>query len=402
METIELDMLSDEFTADPDRIYADLRRNGGVHLVVGGRDPWVLVTRYGLGRAILADARFTKRLPDAYIAVSSSAGSGRSMLGSDPPEHTRLRATMAPLFSPAGMRRFAPGIARHASDAIDRVGERLSDDAAAPLRELVALPVTFAALADAIGVPEADLDRFHGWTRTILSPALTDEQQDQQASAMEHLRDFVTSALGRARTEPPTSSVLASLAHDHADDALNDDEAVTMVTLLIAAGYEGTANLVLNTIAACLTGGHWSGLSAGRVSAVDVVDEGLRYNAPVQRATLRVASTDVELDGTAFPRGTFVGVSLAAANHDPDRFDDPGAFRPRPGSSTGHLAFGHGIHRCLGAELAVVEARTVIAALAQAEPDLILAPGRELVEWSRTGFLRGPEELWVARGGPAS
>jgi cytochrome P450 len=402
-----LDISSAGYASDPYASYLKLRQEGAAHWIdSGGPDRWILVTRYDLGRAVLSDDRFSKRLPDRYIA----AGAERSMLGSDPPEHTRLRAAVATTFSGRNLAGRRNRIEEISARLLNGVVARLErpDPGYARLRGEYALPFTFGVLAEIIGVPADHQAEFHDWTVRMLSPATGEEAVAAQNDAVASLRDYVRTRVRHDREHPAgqeedeaTVPLLRVLASGHPDDALSETETVTMITLLLAAGYEGTANMILNGVAAFLTHPRqWRLLAGSPELAEAAVREVLRYDCPVQRATLRIATTDVELDGVKFPAGSLVGVSLASANHDETRFDDAGVFDiTRPPAA--HLAFSHGVHRCLGSALATLEGTVAFGQLARRLPDMRLHPGAGAIEWARTGFLRGPADITIARGGPS-
>jgi len=402
-----LDISSADYAADPYAHYRRLRELATAHWIdSGGPDRWILVTRYDVGRAILADERFSKRLPDRYVARSSGGGQGRSMLGSDPPEHTRLRGAVAAAFS-------AGSIAAH-RDRVEEISLRLVNDLTARLdspaigyarlREEYALPLAFSVLAEVIGIPPGKQADFHQWTTRMLSPARDEADLAALDEAISSIRDYVYS---RVRLEAKEAGdeqagpapVLRTLATDSSDRALSEAEIVTMVTLLLTAGYEGTANMILNGVAAFLASPpQWRLLVDAPTLAEAAVREVLRYDCPVQRATLRVATRDISVGGVSFAEGTLVGVSLAAANHDDKQFRRAEAFDiTRPPAA--HLAFGHGLHRCLGSSLAALEGAVAFRHLARYLPDMRLHPSAPGIEWCRTGFLRGPVDIVITRGG---
>jgi cytochrome P450 len=404
-EGAQLDITSAGYAEDPYGQYRRLREQAAAHwLGPPGADRWVLVTRYDLGRRVLADVRFSKHLPGRLTANSTSGGEGRSMLGSDPPQHTRLRAAVTATFAGRGIAARRERIAAISRRLLDDVVVRLDDPGAgvAELRADYALPLAFGVLAEIIGIPDDRRDDFHRWTVRMLSPAPTEADAAAQGDAIGNIRGYVrerVEAESRERGAADESApLLRSLAIDAGADALTETEIVTMITLILAAGYEGAANMILNGMAAFLTHPDQWKLLTGSPSLADAAaTEVLRYDCPVQRATLRVATEDVRLGEVVFEAGTLVGVSLASANHDLAAFADPEVFDiSRPPAP--NMAFSHGIHRCLGAALATTEGAVAFEQLATALPDLRLHPEAGPIRWCRTGFLRGPEEITVVRG----
>ena len=406
-EGATLDISSADYASDPYAHYRRLRAEGSALWVDNiGPDRWILVTRYDLGRAILADTRFSKRLPDRYIARSSGGGEGRSMLGSDPPEHTRLRAAVASTFSARSLAARRGRIEEISRGLLDDVAVRLDrpGTGCARLRAEYALPFAFRVLAEVIGIPPDHQAEFHEWATRMLSPARSETELAAQDEAVACIREYACErvrleAKAPAGADETTGPLLRALATDPSDDALSETEIVTMLTLLLAAGIEGAANMILNGMAAFLTHPRQWQLLVGSPALADAaVSEVLRYDCPVQRATLRVASRNIAIDGIDFTEGDLVGVSLASANRDERQFDDVDAFDITR-SPAAHLAFGHGVHRCLGASLAALEGAVAFGQYARYLPDIRLHPDFGVIEWCRTGFLHGPVDIIVTRDG---
>ncbi len=406
-EGAALDISSADYASDPYRHYSRLREEGPAWWIDNiGPDRWILVTRHDLGRAILADSRFSKRLPDKYIARSSGGGQGRSMLGSDPPEHTRLRAAVASTFSPRSLAALRGRIEEISRGLLDEVVARLDHPGIgyARLRGEYAFPFAFSALAEVIGIPPDHQAEFHEWATRMLSPARDEAELAAQDDAVARIREYACErvrleAKNPARADETSAPLLRALATDSTGDALSETEIVTMITLLLAAGLEGPANMILNGMAAFLTHPEqWQLLVGSPALAATAVGEVLRYDCPVQRATLRVASQDLVIDGIDFTEGSLVGVSLASANRDERQFGDVDTFdiTRQPAA---HLAFGHGVHRCLGASLASLEGTVAFGQLARRLPDIRLHPDFRVIEWCRTGFLHGPVDITITRDG---
>ncbi|SFP97536.1 Cytochrome P450 [Amycolatopsis arida] len=342
-----------------------------------GHEGW-LVTSYALARAVLADPRFSARSELRHSPVRRPRADdlgpgGRTppgfFIGMDPPEHTRFRRLLAGEFTVRRMDRLRPRI-----EAI--VGERLDAMAAAgPPVDLVpefALPVPSLVICELLGVPYADRDRFQRDSAALLRLDVTDEVA---TAAVRGLREYLRDLVRRLRAEPG-EDLLSALA---AGDRLTEDELVGIAFLLLVAGHETTANmLALGTFAAL---GEPDLLAAFRGSAEDVaaaVEELLRYLSIVHFGVSRTAKEDVELAGQRIRAGECVLAWLPAANRDPERFPDPD--RPEPArAGAGHLAFGHGVHQCLGQQLARMELRIGFTALFARFPGLRLAVPAEEV-----------------------
>ncbi|MFC5061827.1 cytochrome P450 [Actinomycetospora atypica] len=292
-----------------------------------------------------------------------------SVLGLDPPEHTRLRRLVAPAFTPARI------AARE--DLAVRVAERLVDAAARQGRfdlvAAVAVPLPVAIIADILGVPDADADAFAHWGRAVgagLGGVRSLRALHRLDRAVVELRALMADLLAHRRS--PDGTVLDVLA---AGDA-SRDEAVSLAVLLLLAGFETTSGLIGNGIAAMLGHGDpWRQLVDDPASvAAGVVEETLRYDPPVQ-FTARVPHVEVEVGTRTLAPDTTVLAMLGAAGRDPAVHADPDTFDPRRATAGEHLAFSGGVHYCLGAPLARLEARAAFAALATRIPRLRLLPG---------------------------
>ncbi len=297
-----------------------------------------------------------------------------SVLGLDPPEHTRLRRVVAPVFTPARI--------ADREDLAVRVAERLVDEAARKGRfDLVAdvaVPLPVAIIADILGVPDADAEAFAHWGRAVgagLGGVRSLPALHRLERAVVELRALMADLLDRRRRAGRAGAdgdVLDRLA---AED-VSDDEAISLAVLLLLAGFETTSGLIGNAVAAMLsTGGPWRQLvSDPPSSAAAVVEETLRYDPPVQ-FTARVPHVEVELGTRTLAPDTTVLAMLGAAGRDPAVHTDPDTFDPTRPTAAEHLAFSGGIHYCLGAPLARLEARVALDALAARMPRLRMLPG---------------------------
>jgi cytochrome P450 len=296
-----------------------------------------------------------------------------SVLGLDPPEHTRLRRLVAPVFTPARI------AARE--DLAVRLASRLVDDAARQGRfdlvSAVAVPLPVAIIADILGVPDADADAFAHWGRAVgagLGGVGSLRALHRLERAVVELRALVAGLLARRRAGRggADGDVLDRLA---AED-VSGDEAVSLAVLLLLAGFETTSGLIGNAVAAMLGAGDpWRQL-VGDPPAVApaVVEETLRYDPPVQ-FTARVPHVEVRLGTRTVAPDTTVLAMLGAAGRDPAVHTDPDTFDPARPTAAEHLAFSGGIHHCLGAPLARLEARVALDELATRMPRLRLLPG---------------------------
>ncbi|MFH9611172.1 cytochrome P450 [Streptomyces sp. NPDC017448] len=391
---VDLAALGEQFTRDPYPVYTALREEGPVHRVriPEGTDAW-LVVGYELGRDLLADQRLSKRWSRASPALGiGKVSAGTSMLSSDAPDHTRLRKLVAREFTARRMERLAPRVQEMTDGLLDAM--LAAPDRTADLVEALSFPLPMAVICELLGVPFLDREKFRTWSGQAVSsvdPAV-------RASSAEAMTGYITGLLADKRAEPG-EDLLSALIHtaDEDGDRLSGDELIGMVWLLLVAGHETTVNLITNGVHSLLT--HPDQLAALRAdfSLIDnAVEEILRFEGPVETPTYRFTTEPIEVGGVVIPGGgELVLVAMSDANRDPARYPD-GARFDITREARGHIAFGHGIHYCLGAPLARIEARTAIRSLLERCPGLRPAADPATLTW-RTGMLmRGPLSLPVA------
>ncbi len=326
-----------------------------------------LATGYSTARAVSSDPRFSSRyelmhypFPGAEFTEIPPAPVG-DLTGIDPPEHTRYRRLLAGKFTVRRMRELTARVERIATEHLDAM-ER--NGPVVDLVEAYAHPVPALMICELLGVPEAEREVFVWHAAAISDPSSTVEQQIEAVNA---LGEFVHE-LVLAKRAAPTEDILSDLTTTD----LTDAELAGLGGFLLAAGLDTTANMIgLGTFALLSNPGQAAALSAEPELADQAVEELLRYLS-IAHTGVRVALEDVELDGSLIKAGESVTVSLQAANRDPARFPDPDTLDLRR-RATGHLAFGHGIHQCLGQQLARVEMRVALPALFTRFPDLRLA-----------------------------
>jgi len=352
----------------------------------------LLVTRYADLRTVRADPRFSRAAKAAHDEprlVPDKVDGG--IMDLDPPEHTRLRRLVAKAFTVARVERLRPR-------AVD-VANRLLDGmiAAGPPADLVgafAVPLPGTLICELLGVPYPDQDRFGGWAGAFMSTTLLDPAQ--RAAALGELAGYIAGLVAARRAEPADDLLGALVTARDEDDRLSEAELIQLAITLLAAGYETTATEITNFVYVLRTQPEqWELLRARSDLISTAVEELLRY-APLTAATIlsRWATEDVPLSGGVVPAGPPVLASAEAANQDPAVFPDPArldlARSPNP-----HLAFGHGIHHCLGASLARMELQVALAALLDRLPGLTLAVDPDELVWKTGLVVRGPVALPV-------
>jgi cytochrome P450 len=403
-----------EFVTDPYPLYARLRERSPVR-----QDPlapvWV-ITRYAETMQMLRDPRFRKdpfageRLPPAareQLKVSDAAA-GRasaemvSMLFLDPPEHTRVRSIFTRAFTPRRLENLRPRIERITATLLERADSNArSGDGTFDLVRDLAYPLPVTVIAELLGFPPEDYEKIKKWSDEMadalaLNP--TPQAQARAYRAREEIRAYFNTVVASLREKPGEnliSALLSGEAYGERGERLNPDELFSNSILLLAAGHETTTGLIANGVLALLR--HPEQLRALRKHPHDLiesaVEEILRFDPPVQW-TSRVAGEDLIMAGQAISRGQIVLASVGAANRDPAVFPDPDRFDIRRADNK-HLSFGAGIHFCLGAALARMEAQIAIGTLLRQFPNLELA--QKKVKWRKGLTFRGVQALRLKR-----
>lgn len=322
----------------------------------------------------------------------------RNLLSVEPPEHTRLRKLVQPSFTASAIEKLRPGI----QALTDRLLDRIEADAAArgevaPNRtmELIAdfsyeLPVT--VICDMLGIPENDREQTRVWSENLLKP-INEEERDAIGQGIGEFITYLRELFVSKRAAPTDDLISQLLVAEVEGDKLTEDEVVAMVFILFVAGHVTTVNLIANGVFALLTNPEqaralWDDPSL----TVNAVEEVLRYYGPAETTTPRFAAADVEFNGQQIRKGDPMLIVLASANHDPARFADPETFDISRSDANRHIAFGKGIHACLGAPLARLEAQIAIATIFQRYPDLRLGAPVEEIAW-QSSFLRSLDGL---------
>ncbi|MEV4874470.1 cytochrome P450 family protein [Streptomyces cyaneofuscatus] len=393
-ELVDLAALGEEFTRDPYPVYAALRAKGPVHRVriPEGTHAW-LVVGYEAGRTLLADQRLSKQWAKASPALGvTKVSAGTSMLSSDTPDHTRLRRLVAREFTPRRMEQLTPRIQEMTDELLDRM--LAAPDQRADLVEALSYPLPMNVICELLGVPFLDRTAFREWSNQAVS-SVDASKRDSSTRAM---AAYLTGLLQDKRTRPG-EDLMSALIHtaDEDGDRLSADELMGMAWLLLVAGHETTVNLITNGVHNLLA--HPDQLAALRADfgLIDnAVEEILRFEGPVETPTYRFTTEPLDIDGTVIPGGgELVLVAMSDANRDPARYPDAARFDITR-DARGHIAFGYGIHYCLGAPLARIEARVAIRSLLERCPELRLTADPATLDW-RTGILmRGPLSLPVA------
>ncbi|OLF16192.1 cytochrome P450 family protein [Actinophytocola xanthii] len=389
------------FLADPYPTLARLREMAPVSVVdtEGGLPIWV-VLRYEDVRAALADPRFGQDVERAHqLAKQRVTGLELGadvvhMLNTDPPDHTRLRRLIQGAFTNRRVAAMRPMVERVARELLDGLAVRAVETPEdVDLVRDFAFPLPMMIVCELLGFPVEDRFDYRRWSTAILT-----HSELSFAEAMADMTAYLRDLLSRRR-ERPGEDILSDLLRAGDLGQISERETVAMVYLLLIGGHETTVNLVSTAVLALLRNPDQAAwLRADPARMPGAVEEFLRFESPVRMATLRFTTEPVSVDGVLIPADELVLISLAGANRDPARFPDPDRLLLDRGDA-GHLAFGYGIHRCLGALLGKLEAEIAIGGLLARFPGLALAVPEEDLPWRDTLMLRGLESLPVVLGG---
>ncbi|MEU0118618.1 cytochrome P450 [Streptomyces bobili] len=390
-EVIDLAEFGEEFRRDPHPVYARLRERGPVHRVrlpePDARHETWLVVGHAEARAALADPRLAKDGSRVGVTFLDEELIGKYLLTADPPQHTRLRALVSRAFTMRRVEELRPRIQQITDDLLDA----MLPHGRADLVDSLAYPLPITVICELLGIPEIDRTEFRKLSTEAVAPTSGAAEYD----AFVRLAGYLTELIEDKRAAGPTGDLLSDLIRTTAEDGdrLSPGELRGMAFVLLIAGHETTVNLITNAVHALLTHpGQLAGLRADTSLLDGAIEETLRFEGPVENATFRFAAEPLEIAGTPVARGDGVMIGLTAADRDGARFPAPDRFDIRR-DTRGHLAFGHGLHYCLGAPLARLEARTALRSLLDRAPGL--APDGPPGEWLPGMLMRGVRSLPV-------
>ncbi|MGM1058106.1 cytochrome P450 family protein [Saccharothrix sp. Mg75] len=395
-----LEVLGEEYYADPHAFHARLREEGAATEIVTprGSRAW-LVTRYDEARVALADPRFSKdyegfpevveksRVVEGGDVVAFEEALSRHMLNMDPPDHTRLRKLVTKAFTARRVEQLRERVQEITDELLDAVpaGEPVD------LVDALAFPLPITVICEMLDVPLDRRDEFREWSNVLVSGGVEPGDIEAAGKAM---GAYLYQLVEHKRANPGDDFFSALIHADEDGDRLDHLELISMAFLLLVAGHETTVNLIANGVHHLLR--HPDQLAALRADPsllAGAVEEVLRFESPVNQATLRYTTDDVELGDVVIPGDSLVLVSLLSANRDSGRFPDADRFDiTRPGG--GHLAFGHGIHFCLGAPLARLEGQIAIGTLVD-RFDVTPAADLDALPWRPGTLIRGLVRLPV-------
>jgi cytochrome P450 len=396
----DVDLLSRSFAQDPHCSYRRVREDGltrrhVVKTLATALHAWV-VTDYDDARALLADARLAKDVDGLIEAMERNrvhetdviARTPRSMLFSDPPDHTRLRKLVTHAFTTRRVERLRPWI----EDLTERLLDQVPDGEGFDLVDVIANALPILVIGQMLGVPQDRREDFRRWNGVLASlETSAEEKKVAHGLAFDYLRELI-----RDKRANPGDDMISALIAAEADGThLDEPELLASTFLLMNAGYETTAHMISSGVLTLLENPEQQRMLRADPSLLPgAIEEFLRYESPLNMATARYTAEPATVGEVTIPAGEVVFISLLAANRDPRRFPDPDVFDvARP--NRGHLSFGHGIHHCIGAPLARMEGQIVFSRMLARFPRWEAVVADSELEWKYSAQFRGLERLPV-------
>ncbi|KFA88079.1 cytochrome P450 [Archangium violaceum] len=394
--------LTPEVTLDPYPFYASLREAGPIPFVPSlMRGCYVLTRHEDIASVLKNPVLFSSKLMAPSAMMPREIGEDvlrffqveNNLLTSIPPLHTRLRGLVGRAFTPRRVAELEPRIREICGELLDTMLAREEFELVAEL----AAPLPVIVIAEMLGVePERRLD-FKRWSDDLLRTTAmmgASQELDRLRDSLLAFHAYLEAVVERRRREPRQDLISALLEASESEGGfLSTLDIMAFTRLLLVAGNETTTNLIGNGMVALLRHpSEWERLAADPSLLPNAIEEMLRYDSPAQ-ALVRLVMEDTELAGQALPKGSRVLLLLGAANRDPHRFPEPDRFDITR-EAQGHSSFGHGIHFCLGAPLARIEAKVVFEELFRRVRRVSFAPGQEgTIPWNQAFLIRGPKSL---------
>jgi cytochrome P450 len=392
---------------NPFPLFAAVRQLAPVHAVTlaDGHDAW-LVVGYDEARVALNEPRFSKDMHAALATGDGVVAEGlpgpsfaRHMLSVDPPDHSRLRRLVSTAFTPRRVEALRPRVQAIVDDLLDAIAAA-GPQARVDLVAGFAFPMPFTVICELLGVPQPDRAALGKGLIELLVPYSTPAEYAKAKAASDAVVGMLEALVEAKQADPGDDLVSGLISARDGDERLSTQELLSTIFQLIVAGHDTTASLIGNSIVALLENPvQLDELRSDPAKLATAVEELLRYDAPVPHSTFRYAVAPVDIGGVTIPAGAQVIICLAAANRDDTQYEAPEQL-DLSRAETRHLAFGHGIHHCLGAPLARMEGQIALGSLLRRFPELRLAVPASDLHWGHGDglVLRGLSELPVIAG----
>ena len=391
----EYDLYDPETVENPWEYYAALHEQAPVHTTSGGL---TMVASYDLCLEAVRDpvtfsSKFIQKMSGGTAGADGNYLGPETLLSNDPPEHTFFRKLVNKTFSPTRVKKMKPQIQTITDDLIAKI---LAGPARFDAMTEFAIPLPLTVIADQLGVPRADLDRFKIWSDATVVPIggmATTEELIASLPLVEELKTYLAERSQEA-IENPRDDMISDLVTAKLDGerSVVIKEVVSLLQQFLVAGNETTTNLIGATLMFLYQNpGEFEKLKADSGLLANAIEEALRLESPTS-GMWRVVTRDTELGGVPLAEGSMIMLRYAAANRDPNMFEDPDTFKIDRPNARDHLAFGMGIHFCPGAALAREETRIGLGALLERLPGLRLAPDNDF-KHTPSVLLRGLKRL---------
>ncbi len=387
------DLANPAFKANPWSFYTRLRAEAPVlRARIAGRSAW-LVSRYDDVVDLLKDERlsndWTARMPKVFLRFAGPLV--RNMLNSDPPDHTRLRALVQKAFTPRLVETMRDRIQRVCDDLLDAVPREGRVD----LVEAFALPLPLTVISDLLGIPGRDRLRFHSWSKHVVGGFGTLRALPRVVPSMWLVKRYLRRLVAHHREDPREDMVTELIRAEQEGDRLGPEELIAMIGGLLVAGYETTVSLIASGALALMQDPRQRDLWLRNPGLAEpAIEELLRFVSPLDMASPRIPREEHVIGSVRIPAGEPVIALLGSANHDESQFSNPDSLDLTRTPSK-HVAFGLGVHFCLGASLARLEGIIALTTLMSRFPGMRLADHPERPRWRRSLILRGLESLPV-------
>lgn len=390
MNIKSLDLFSQQFHQNPYDYYKKIRPHqpfAKVKMLNEGHTTWMAFT-YKAAEAVLKDNRFIKDMRTVFpdeMTDENLPPIAQSMLFVDPPDHHRLRSLVQSGFTPKRIEK----LRGHIEEIAREQAKLMSNKETVDFINAYAFPIPIRVICELLGVPSEDQLDFQRWSTTLVD--INDDSEYDKVN-MEFMA-YLGKLTEQKRVSPGEDLMSYLIQAEEEGERLTVSELYGVVMLLIVAGHETTVNLIANGLLALLTHPEQLALLKADPSLVaQAIEELLRFNGPVEFSTDRWAKESFMFMGQQVAKGDHVIVSLASANHDPAAFENPNTLDITKEKSP-HLAFGKGIHYCLGAPLARIEGEIAIQVLLEEYPSLTLAAELSELEWRQSFIIRGLKQL---------
>lgn len=395
IDKTSIDFLNENFIRNPFPAYKDIREQDPIYRfpMPNGHLAWI-ITKYKDAVEILSDSRFVTNHPGNTEAAEPNlpphqAIISRNLLSVDPSDHRRLRRLVQKAFTPCmveQLRGRIEEITNHLLDKVQNKGEmNLIDDFAFPLPIMV--------ICEMLGVPVEDQDKFRGWSDVIMEGVNNPNFSQQSERVMIEFVDYLKELIAKRRNNLKSELISDLISVEDEGDVLTEHELYALVFVLIIAGHETTVNLIGNSVLALLEHPEQKEKLKHQPELIhSAIEEILRYNGPAEVSNMRFASEEMEFRGKRICKGDLLFIALSSANRDSEQFINPDTLDITR-EANNHIAFGKGVHYCLGAPLARLEGEIAINTLLRRMPDLRLKTAESLLEWRHGMIIRGVKEI---------